>query len=143
MTAVCHEIIAPYSCRQMYVLVSDISSYDQFIPWCSESVIEEVRSDTSVLATLKIQHKGISAAFTTLNENIPEEQVIMKLVSGPFEHLKGEWKFIALGEGCKVSFCLDYRFSNLIYASLLGPVFDKVTNSIITAFLDRARQVYA
>ena len=143
MTDVCHEVITPYTHQQIFDLVNDVESYHLFIPWCYDSVLEEQRHDHSIVATLYIQNKGIKVSFTTLNRVTPDGGIIMELVSGPFQHLQGEWKFIPLGaDGCKIVFCLNYEFSNRAYAVLLSSIFEKITNSIVSAFLERAKQVY-
>ena len=37
---------------------------------------------------------------------------------------------------------IDYGFSNRLLATLVGPVFDKIAESIVDAFVQRAEQVY-
>ena len=63
----------------------------------------------------------------------------MKLVSGPFQSLHGYWKFTDLGENsCKVEFELNYQFSSRILESTVGPVFKKISSSMVEAFHSQA-----
>ena len=77
---------------------------------------------------------------------MPDQQVVIKLVNGPFSRLEGEWNFLPLGDGtqraCKVELTLNYGFDNATLGKLVGPVFDKIAGSMVDAFVKRAKQVY-
>lgn len=51
-----------------------------------------------------------------------------------------------MGDGsqraCRVSLTLNYGFDNITLGRLIGPVFDKIANSLVDAFVKRAAQVY-
>jgi len=72
--------------------------------------------------------------------------VRMQLVKGPFSHLQGEWTFLPVADdrsgACRVSLTLHYGFSNAALSALVGPVFDRIANSLVDAFVLRAQQVY-
>jgi ribosome-associated toxin RatA of RatAB toxin-antitoxin module len=68
----------------------------------------------------------------------------MRLLDGPFKHLEGVWIFEPLGDAaCKVSLNLDFEFSSKIIGLTLGPIFNKIANSLVDAFIQRANSVYA
>lgn len=54
--------------------------------------------------------------------------------------------FLPVGDGsqraCRVSLTLNYGFDNITLGRLIGPVFDKIANSLVDAFVKRAAQVY-
>ena len=55
----------------------------------------------------------------------------------------GVWLFEPLGEtACKVSLNLNFEFSSKLISITLGPVFSKVANSLVDAFIKRADTVY-
>ena len=63
----------------------------------------------------------------------------MRLVEGPFRHFSAEWRFSPLGErACKVEFSLAYEFPSRILALTLGPVFDRLADDTVEAFVRRA-----
>ena len=63
----------------------------------------------------------------------------MNFVRGPFRTLAGHWHFTPLGDlGCRIEFSLDYEFANGVLERLVGPVFDKIANSFVDAFVRRA-----
>ena len=142
MTTISRQTTVPYSCDQMYDLVSDIENYSHFVPRCTESVIN-VRDGREVRATLHFQYKGINLGLATLNLNSPPSRITMKLSEGPFKYLRGEWVFISSGDGgCKVKLRMDFDFSNRIYESIFKLTFNRLALSLLDAFVGRARAVY-
>jgi len=127
----------------MFRLVDNVEQYPQFLPWCASSA-ELSRENGAVTCCVELAKGGIRKSFTTLNTLTPFEKIEMKLVEGPFRHLHGFWWFAPLknGEACKVSLELDYEFSNRIVSLAIGPVFNTVANSLVDAFVERARNVY-
>ena len=142
MPLISRQAVVAYSCEQMYALVSDVGSYDNFLPWCTGSVVDAADGG-QVRATLHLEHKGVGLSFTTVNHNVPPHRIGMKLVEGPFRHLSGKWCFTPLDDaGCRVELELDFDFSSRVYAGLLRPVLDRVASSLVDTFVARAREVY-
>jgi len=143
LSSINRQALVPYSPEQMFALVDDINAYSQFLPWCASS--EELsRNGDEVEASVEIAKGGIKKAFTTLNRSQGKEEIEMTLVKGPFKHLHGYWRFRSLkdGEACKISLDLDYDFSNKLIALAIGPVFHTVADSLVDAFVKRAKQHY-
>lgn len=137
------EVLIWYSPAQMYGLVTDVARYPEFLPWCVSSRVLEA-SDHGMLAELGLSVAGVKQKFTTRNMHVPNQQVDMELVDGPFSQLHGHWTFVPIGENqaCKVTLDLKYSFSSQALATLVGPVFDKVAATLVDAFVNRAEQVY-
>jgi ribosome-associated toxin RatA of RatAB toxin-antitoxin module len=145
MKTVSKSVLIWYSPQEMYVLVTDIDQYPQFLPWCDRARVIETDA-AGMTAEIGIAFSGIRQTFTTRNEHIEGQQVLIKLVNGPFSTLEGEWNFLPLGDGtqraCKVELTLTYSFANATLSKLVGPVFDKIAGSMVDAFVKRASQVY-
>jgi len=145
MKTVSKSVLIWYSPQEMYVLVTDIDQYPQFLPWCDRARVIETDAE-GMMAEIGISFSGIHQTFTTRNEHIEGQQVLIKLVNGPFSTLEGEWNFLPLGDGtqraCKVELTLTYSFANATLGKLIGPVFDKIAGSMVDAFVKRANQVY-
>lgn len=126
----------------MYALVDDVPSYPQFLPWCSGA--EEHRRDgNEVHATIRIAKGPLRKAFSTINRLTPGERIDLSLVDGPFRRLDGSWSFAPLGtDGCKVSLELEFEFSSRILTATIGPVFNEIANSMVSAFCQRAQVLY-
>ena len=67
----------------------------------------------------------------------------IKLKDGPFKHLEGAWRFIALNEtACKIEFMLNYEFANSLLEKMISPVFSHIANTFVDGFVARADVVY-
>lgn len=142
MLNIAKSVITPYTCEQMYALISDIANYKDYLPWCPSSKIINVDGNT-VTARVDISYLKAKAHFTTTNLNTPNQRIDLDLVDGPFKHLKGHWIFTPLGEtGCKVEFRLDYKFSNIIIEKIIGSVFEYIIKNIVNSFVKKAHEIY-
>lgn len=142
MATVQRSILVEYSVAEMRALVDDIGSYPQFLPWCGGTEIVS-RDSGRTVATIRIDYRGIRQAFTTENVVTAEGHIRMRLVSGPFRRLEGEWSFKPLApHASKVALNLDYEFSGLLLDKILGPVFHYIADSMVDAFVKRAEAVY-
>ncbi|MCC6474284.1 MAG: type II toxin-antitoxin system RatA family toxin [Burkholderiales bacterium] len=126
--------------RRMYELVEGIEAYPEFLPWCSATEVPERKGNLTV-AVLHISYHGIRQQFSTENRNEPGRAIDIRLLSGPFRHLQGLWRFESLAEdSCKVSLRLEYDFSNRVLERIAGPVFRHIANTLVDAFVRRANQ---
>ncbi|MDZ7839737.1 MAG: type II toxin-antitoxin system RatA family toxin [Gammaproteobacteria bacterium] len=131
-----------YSARQMYDLVVDIEHYPEFLNWCSETRILE-RTESEVVASIEIRFKGLHRSFTTRNRMDDGRSVRIELVDGPFRTLNGIWRFVELDEhASKIELDLEFDFSSVFLARIVGPVFSQIANRQLDAFQRRAAQVY-
>ncbi|MCW5635721.1 MAG: type II toxin-antitoxin system RatA family toxin [Rubrivivax sp.] len=147
MKHVRRSVLLWYSPREMFGLVTDIAAYPQFLPWCASA--EVLASDgESVTARLGLAYMGVRHAFTTRNQHAPDRSVTVSLVDGPFSVLEGSWLFHPLGrpgseeQACKIEFDLRYTFANGALERVVSPVFDRVANTLVDAFVRRAEDVY-
>jgi ribosome-associated toxin RatA of RatAB toxin-antitoxin module len=141
------SVLLWYSPREMYDLVTAVTDYPRFLPWCDNAQVIE-QHDDGVTARIGLAYAGVRHAFTTRNEHVPGESVIVKLVDGPFSLLDGTWAFLPLGQkdistkACKIEFDLRYAFASKSLETVLSPVFDKVANTFVDSFVARAQIVY-
>lgn len=142
MSNISRTALVPYSAAEMFALVDNIDAYQEFLPWCKESVVLGREGD-EVRGRLSLSKSGIEKSFTTCNRVQKNKMIEMRLVEGPFHHLEGFWRFEALGEqACKVSLDLEFEFSNKLLGLTFGPVFSQITSTLVDAFCKRAVDVY-
>lgn len=142
MPNITRSALVPYSHQQMFALVNDVDAYQDFLPWCSRSSILS-RDQDEIRATVELAKGSIHKSFTTSNRFQQDKIIEMRLIEGPFKQLHGFWRFDALpSEACKVTLDLDYEFSNRIMEMAIGSVFNQVANSLVDAFVERAKNVY-
>lgn len=142
MTIISKSALVSYSPEDMFKLIDNIEEYSEFLPWCGKAT-EISRDENTVEASLLISHSGLNKEFTTKNKNTAFDKIEMHLVNGPFKNLDGVWLFEPLGESaCKVSLNLEFEFSSKLISISLGPVFSKIANNLVDAFIKRADTVY-
>ncbi|MDX1604611.1 MAG: type II toxin-antitoxin system RatA family toxin [Candidatus Competibacterales bacterium] len=142
MSVVNKSALVSYSPEQMYALVNDVEAYSRFLPWCRSSQVLE-RSEDRVKASIEIARGKVRKSFTTLNRMYPPERIELHLLEGPFSRLEGAWRFQPLqGGGCKVMLHLEFEFSNPLLRAAVGPVFNRIADTMVDAFCQRAKQVY-
>ena len=136
------SVLVPFSARQMFDLVDDVARYPEFLPWCGGSEVL-AQTDGGKTARVDINYHGVRAHFTTDNVNAPPESIVVTLRDGPFRHLHGEWRFIALApDACKIEFELAYEFATHLLERVVGPVFSHIADSFIDAFVRRAEALH-
>jgi ribosome-associated toxin RatA of RatAB toxin-antitoxin module len=142
VTRIHKTALVPYSDKEMFTLVNNVTAYPTFLPWCKAVSIHS-QCDSKIVATIKMGGAGLEKAFTTSNLVKPHEWIEMQLVEGPFSHLCGHWNFHPLGmEGCKISLNLEFEISNPLLRMSLGPVFHKIANTLVDAFVQRANELH-
>jgi ribosome-associated toxin RatA of RatAB toxin-antitoxin module len=145
MKTVNKSVLIWYSVSEMYALVADVTRYPEFLPWCDHATILS-EHDGGLTAELGLSMAGLHQRFTTRNQLVPDQSVVMALVDGPFSDLDGEWRFHSVGDAsqraCRINLELRYGFDNAALSALVGPIFDKVTGTLVDAFVKRAEQVY-
>jgi ribosome-associated toxin RatA of RatAB toxin-antitoxin module len=147
------SVLLWYSPREMYDLVVGVEAYPQFLPWCQRAEVL-TQDEQGMTARLHLSYAGVRHAFTTRNIHELGRSVQMSLVDGPFSQLDGVWRFVPIGtpaahaapgagaQACRVEFDLSYAFASRSLELVVSPVFDRIANTFVDAFVVRAEQVY-
>ena len=139
MAEVEKSVLVPHSARQMFDLVDRVEDYPKFLPWCGGTEVKW--RDEALGRRCMIDYHRIKQSFTTENIRQTPHLIEMKFRDGPFRHLEGSWRFIALDEtACKIEFRLHYEFSSKMLENLVRPVFGHIANSFVEAFVQRAER---
>ena len=137
------NVLVLHSAKQMFDLVDKVEDYRNFLPWYSKTEVIE-RKDKELKARLFMDYMGVRQSFATHNHNIPGSEIHMGLLEGPFKTLRGTWKFIDLGgDMCKIEFRLEYDFSNMLLSTVISPVFNHLSGTLVDAFVKEADRRYA
>ena len=139
MKQISRTAIVEHSAAKMYALVERIEDYPAFLPWCEKAEVHE-RGPERTRATLSAGLGALRQSFTTENENRPGEEIRMRLVEGPFSEFEAHWRFVPLGQGCRIEFSMRYEFSSRALGRLLAPLFAGIADSMVDAFVRRAGQ---
>ncbi len=127
---------------RMFALINDIESYPLFLPWCTAASVQS-RTEREIIASLSVRRGALNAQFTTRNELTPDRHIAMRLLSGPFQTLEGDWTFTPVDvpgqPGCRVDLLLRFAFANRLTALVFEPLFEETAGSLVDAFVARAR----
>jgi ribosome-associated toxin RatA of RatAB toxin-antitoxin module len=128
--------------ERMFALINDIESYPQFVPWCTSAQVQS-RTEREIIASVGVRRGALHSQFTTRNELEANRRIRIRLVSGPFKTLEGEWTFVPVAlpgqPGCRVDLQLRFAFANRLTAMVFEPLFEQTVESMVDAFVTRAR----
>jgi ribosome-associated toxin RatA of RatAB toxin-antitoxin module len=135
--------LVAYPVEGMFDLIEAAEHYPAFLPWCGGATILS-RDDAEVRARITIDYHGARFHFVTRNPKRRPGFMAITLEEGPFRHFGGEWHLTRLSaEACKIEFLLRYEFQSTVMGKLAGPVFDRIANTLVDAFVARAGKVLA
>lgn len=131
----------------MYALVADVGSYPQFLPWTAAARVRSVRpqGDGSEVmeADLVISFKVFRERFGSRVVLWPQDRRIeTEYLEGPFQHMRSNWQFRDMNDGCEVSFDVDFSFKNRLLQSAADLFFFEAMKRIVRAFEQRAQNLY-
>tara|TARA_B110000438_G_scaffold179279_1_gene171369 strand:- start:300 stop:746 length:447 start_codon:yes stop_codon:yes gene_type:complete len=142
------ESTVPFTQNQMFDLVSDIDSYDKFLPWCNKSTIisKKPLKDGSfeMIADLEIGYKSLtytyrSKVFLSADKNYIE----VTNIDGPFNHLINKWSFEELpDQKCKINFFINFEIKFKMFNVLISEFFETAFKKMVDSFESRARDIY-
>ena len=142
ITTVEKSALVKFSAQQMFDIVNDIEAYPEYFSWCKSSRILAKR-DASQDAELVIAKGGLQKAFSTHNKLKNGEQIYMVLLDGPFKSLEGMWNFKPLrADASKISLNLEFEVNGKIASLTFGTVFNQLCGGMVSAFSQRAKQLY-
>ena len=139
--------MVPYSPRQMFELVAAVDRYPEFLPWCRAARISH-KEPGMMLAELIITFKHLSEQYTSkVVLNTPQSEhspcsIQVNMTEGPFHHLTNEWSFTPHGDGTQIDFFLDFKFRSKFLEALIGTLFGRATEKMVSAFHARAQALY-
>ncbi|KAJ7498961.1 cyclase/dehydrase, partial [Mycena latifolia] len=159
----------PYTRQQLYQVVSDVGSYQHFIPFCSASRVLSATDETRVPilldAELTVQFLAFKESYVSRVTCIPLESVEAVASSSTplFKELTTTWHFKAIpgtsaptstlvddlsvqrspdSAATLVSLDLAFAFASPIHAAVSSSFFGQVSRLMVNAFEERCAEVY-
>lgn len=137
------SVLVAHPAERMFDLIEAAEHYPAFLPWCAGATLLH-RDDEVVAARLQVAYMGARFEFTTRNPKRRPEYMAIGLQEGPFRRFEGSWHLKPLASwGCRIDFALSYDFNSAVMGSLASPVFHRIADTLVDAFVQRADQVYA
>ena len=132
----------PYTPEQLFDLVADVASYDEFLPWVA-AVRVRSSSEVETIADLVVGFNAFKERFTSRVTKQRPTNICVDYIEGPLKYLKNEWRFeAAAGGGTTVFFSVDFAFRSRLFETLAGQMFDRALRRMIGAFEQRAAALY-
>lgn len=130
--------LLPLPAEHLYDIIEAAENYPRFLPWCVGARLV-CRDEHVVSADLQVKWGGMSFEMRTRNPKRRPEYMAIHLERGPFRHFEGEWHVTALApDACKVLFTLDWEFDSVLMTRVAGPVFKRLTDTMVEAFIQHA-----
>lgn len=126
---------------RMYMLISDLAAYPEFIPNCSAMVVTPDPSGSTNLqyAKMTIRFGPLTQTYTSQVVLDPAARTVTaKSTDGPFTYLNSQWQIEPEGQGTRIRFEIDFKISNPLIAAVAEPAFARKQDEIISAFVDEA-----
>ena len=133
----------PYTPEQMFGLVADVDSYDQFVPWCIASRVNRHESESVFYADLIVGYKLFRERFSSKVMLDAPNEITIEYLKGPLKNLKNRWAFVRQPDGsCLIDFSVEFEFSNVALQTLANMFFNEVVKRMVGAFEMRAIDLY-
>ncbi len=134
----------PYSAEQMFELVASVDKYEEFLPWCIKSRINERENDGAVFyADLIVGYKMFREKFSSCVLLDEPNEIYIEYLKGPLKNLKNKWVFTdRIGGGCIIDFSVEFEFRNKALQSLATMFFNEVVKRMTDSFEARAKDIY-
>ena len=146
MTSHAEKKYLPYTAKEMFDLVADISAYPEFLPWCAAARVrkemqkgEVMQIEADLIISFKVYREkfGSRVLLDTSNYVIETDYI-----DGPFRYMHSVWSFENCKDGCEVKFDVNFEFKNAMLQSIIGLVFNDAMQRIVRAFERRASDLY-
>ncbi len=135
------SLLLPYPAESMFDLIEQAEHYPQFIPWCTDAVILE-RTEELVAAHISMRVAGLTLSLQTRNPKRRPEWLALRMVRGPLRRFEGEWRLTPLNAtACRIEFTLTYEFADRMIERVAGPVFARMADTMVDAYVARAERI--
>ena len=126
----------------LFKLVSDVKKYPEFLPWCLGARVKNNKKDSfdaDLIIGFKI-YKEIYSSQIFLDKI--NKKITVNYKSGPFEYLQNHWIFNENKKGCEVEFMVNFKFKSIFLQTLMETLFAEAVKRMVSAFENRANQLY-
>jgi len=136
------------SCRKkdLIDMVLDIDRYNEFVPWCLESKVNEkneTKEGVEIKADLKVGKKFLNETYSSLVVySKPKDLISVTNIDGPLKYLKNEWKFKEVNNKTILDFSIEFELKNSLLNLIMKKSLNIGLNKIADAFEQRALHLF-
>ncbi|MEL7282295.1 MAG: type II toxin-antitoxin system RatA family toxin [Pseudomonadota bacterium] len=137
----------PFSADQMFDLVADVEAYPKFLPWTAAARVRTVTEredgaremDADLVISFKVFRERFGSRVVLWDS---ARRIETEYIDGPFKHMRSNWKFTPMDEGCEVEFDVDFAFRNRLLQTAAEVFFYEAMRRIVRAFEARAAELH-
>lgn len=132
--------IVPFNQHELYSVVANVDEYQQFVPWCTHSVVTQRVNDQQLIAELAVGFRFLSERYSSVITLDPYSSVSADVPnSSLFEYLVTDWAFERATDPqyTNLSFSVEFAFRNPLYQRVTDLFFDEVVKQMVGAFETR------
>ena len=130
--------------NDVFAVIIDVESYDQFVPYCTACEII-ARSDGAISADMSIRFGFVVARYNSsivysqpTASTTPQASYVTITSADPiFAHMESRWILEEVNDTTKVKLHINIEFCNQWYDKLLSLAFDRECRKIMASFLRR------
>ena len=134
--------------KDLINLVLDIEKYPQFVPFCYNAKIYEIKKEgdlQKIIADLTIGKGPFKDTYKSdVTFDKKNDSIHVKNIDGPLNHLSNNWTFTDKKNGItEVTFKIDFEIKNKFLNSLMVVSFQYGLEKIADAFQKRAEELFS
>lgn len=120
----------------LYTVVSDVSKYHEFVPWCKKSDVL-TNDGKHMTAELEVGFNIFTERYISKVETAEPTWVsAVSVDTNVFDYLKTEWKFTPASDpkSTWVTFQVEFQFKSAVYNELSKLFLQEVITKMVKAF---------
>ena len=134
--------VLPYPADFLKEIVADVECYPSFLPWVKAVAIFP-KNPEFFEVDLTIGYGPLEKTYRS-EVFIHSDAVEAKAISDSiFKFLESRWQFKAYeNNNCLVNFTLDFQLQSALLQMTIGKILDEAANKMISAFEQRAENLW-
>ncbi len=127
-------------------MVLDIEKYPEFVPWCLDGKINDIKEGKDLIeikGDLKVGKSFLNETYSSLvvyHKN--KDKILVTNLGGPLKFLENEWNFKEINNSTQLDFNINFELKNNLLNAIMKRSFNMGLNKIAEAFEKRAMDIY-
>lgn len=131
-----------FSQSLLFEVVSDVSQYAQFVPWCKQSTVLTRLDAKHMTAELQVGFQVFSERYLShVTIESPKRVIAISKQTQLFDHLRSEWNFSPSSSDPQnatwVTFAIEFQFKSALYNEVSELFMQEVVKKMVKAFETR------
>jgi len=139
--------VVPLTPELMYKVVSDVESYEEFLPFCCRStILRQHKQKHTFDAQLTVGFQVFQEKYTSRVRLDPEALIVKAelLDSDLFSRMDSSWHLQRTSDPahCRIAFHVEFSVKSPLHAAAINTFFEDLSKQQMDAFVRRARALH-